>query len=340
MENKAKVNIKTISNITGFSQATISNVLNNKRGANSKTAETVFRVAREIGYLNFTRINSIKVVMYKKSGQILINSPLISALLEGVENEGHAFGLDTLIYNIKDGESDARFKLDEIIHERNSGIILLATELDWADMQPFLDVRVPLVVLDAWFKEGNFDTVLMNNTDSLYQSVSHLVENGHARIGYIDSSVSIRNFYYRKNGFINAMDFYGLEVEKCYCTSLEPTSNGAYEDMRRYLKGQPKLPTAYCVVNDIVTFGAMKALDEFGYRIPDDVSIVGFDNMPYCDVTSPPLTTINVAKRELGEVAVRRLIAQSDNENEAPAKTSLLTNLVSRASVKNLKKQA
>jgi LacI family transcriptional regulator len=338
MENKTKVNIKTISNITGYSQATISNVLNNKRGANSKTAETVLRVAREIGYLTFTRINSIKVVMYKKSGQILINSPLISALLEGVESEGRAFGLNTLIYNIKEGESDARSKLDEIIHERNSGIILLATELDWVDMQPFLNIRVPLVVLDAWFKEGNFDTVLMNNTDSLYQSVSHLVENGHTRIGYIDSSVPIRNFYYRKNGFINAMGFYGLEVEKCYCASLAPTSNGAYEDMCRYLKGKPKLPTAYCVVNDIVTFGVMKALDEFGYRIPENISIVGFDNMPYCDITSPPLTTINVPKRELGEMAVRRLIAQSDHEDEIPAKISLLTNLVSRASVKNLKK--
>ncbi|WP_010263644.1 substrate-binding domain-containing protein [Treponema primitia] len=331
-----KTNIKTISAITGFSQATISNVLNNKRGVNSKTTETILKVAKETGYLNSTHITSIKLVMYKKSGLVLTNTPLIAALLDGVESEGHAHGLDTKIVTIKEGESGYRSKLEQLIRERNSGIILLATELEWADMRPFLNTLGPIVVLDAWFREGNFDTVLMNNSDSLYVSVTCLVENGHHEIGYIDSSVPIRNFYYRKNGFIRAMESYGLKVDNRYCISLGPTSNDAYEDMCRYLQGKHAIPTAYCVVNDIITFGAMKALQEFGYRIPDDVSLIGFDNMPFCDMTSPPLTTINVLKRELGQVAVRRLLALCDDGEEIHTKTQLLTTLVPRGSVKKL----
>jgi LacI family transcriptional regulator len=330
-----KVKIETISNITGYSPATISNVLNNKRGVNSNTAEKILRVAREIGYLSTTSISSIKLVMYQKSGQVLTNTPLIAALMEGVESEGHINGLDTIIINIKEGEQDFQSKLDKLVLERSSGLILLATELDWVDMKPFLDLSVPIVVLDAWFKEGNFDTVLMNNADSLYISVTCLVENGHKKIGYIDSSVPIRNFYYRKNGFARAMESHGLDIEECYCLSLVPTSNGAYEDMRRYLADKPSMPTAYCIVNDIIAFGAMKALEEYGYHIPDDISVIGFDNMPFSEITSPPLTTINVPKKELGQVAVRRLLALCEDRNEVHTKTQLLTNLVFRSSVKN-----
>ncbi|MDR1106848.1 MAG: LacI family DNA-binding transcriptional regulator [Treponema sp.] len=331
-----KAKIKTISNMTGYSLATISNVLNNKKGVNSNTAETVLRVAREIGYLNVASITSIKLVMYQKSGQVLTNTPLIAALMDGVESEGHINGLDTIIFHIKQGEKDFQSKLDKLVLERNSGLILLATELEWLDMQPFLNLSVPVVVLDAWFKEGNFDTVLMNNSDSLYISVTCLVKNGHRKIGYIDSSVPIRNFYYRKNGFIRAMESYGLAVDGRYCFSLAPTSNSAYEDMRRYLAGKPVMPTAYCIVNDIIAFGAMKALEEGGYHIPDDISVIGFDNMPFSEITSPPLTTINVPKKELGQIAVRRLLMLCDDENEAHTKTQLLTNLVSRSSVKNI----
>jgi LacI family transcriptional regulator len=331
-----KVNIKTISEITGYSQATISNVLNNQKGVNAQTAETILRVAREVGYPLSAGISSIKLVMYQKSGRVLTNTPLISALLEGVESEGHAHNLDTMILHLKEGEKDFQSKLDSIVRERSSGLILVATELDWPDMQPFLHTPVPVVVLDAWFREGNFDTVLMNNSDSLYISVRCLVENGHRSIGYIDSTVPIRNFYYRKTGFISALESYGLKLEPRYCLSLAPASNEAYEDMCRYLEGKPELPTAYCIANDIIAFGAMKALGEYGIQIPEELSLVGFDNMPFCDMTTPPLTTINVPKKELGETAVRRLLALAGNETEVHAKTQLLTDLVVRGSVKKI----
>ncbi|MFQ7550663.1 MAG: hypothetical protein ACLRMZ_10620 [Blautia marasmi] len=85
------------------------------------------------------------------------------------------------------------------LEERNSGVILFATELDWEDIKPFQNIPAPLVVVDAWFKEGDFDTVLMDNTNSVYKMVTYLLENHHRDIGYIDSSVPVRNFYYAKN---------------------------------------------------------------------------------------------------------------------------------------------
>ncbi|MDR1654908.1 MAG: LacI family DNA-binding transcriptional regulator [Treponema sp.] len=335
MKNKA--NIRTISEITGYSQSTISNVLNMKKGVNADTAEKIFHVATEIGYHKSSPMNNIKVVMYKKSGLILMDTPFISALLEGVESEGHIHGLSTIIHNVKEKEDGFQSKLDQISRERNSGIILLATELEWADMKVFSNIKTPFVVVDAWFREGFFDTVLMDNTDSLYVIVKYLVEMGHKKIGYIGSSVNISNFFYRKNGFINALRLFGLCVEDKYCVNLTPTSNGAYEDMLRYLKSKPKMPSAYCVVNDVVSFGVMKAINECGYHIPEDISIVGFDNMPLSEISTPPLTTVNVPKKELGQIAVQRLMTQAMNKSAVPVKTQLLTSLVFRKSVKKIR---
>jgi LacI family transcriptional regulator len=255
-----------------------------------------------------------------------------------VESEGHVHELDTIIYHINEDESNFQSKLDQIIKERNSGIILFATELSWPDMQPFLQVAVPLIVLDAWFREGSFDTVFMDNSNSLYYTVRYLCENGHRQIGFINSTITVLNFLFRKNGFIRAMGEFGLPVEDRYFLSLDPTSNGAYEDMKRYLETKPELPSAFCVVNDVMAFGVMKALEEYGYKIPADVSIVGFDNVPFSKITSPPLTTIDVPQKELGQVAVRRLLSLSANSEGIRVKIQLLTKLVIRESVKNIKK--
>ena len=129
-----KVNIKTISEITGYSQAAISNVLNHKKGTNRNTAAEILRVAKDIGYLNSTKIENINMVVYKKSGRVLTETPLIADLIAGIESEGRENGLDTTIYNLEQGEEQFQTKLNVVLEERNSGVILFATELDWEDI--------------------------------------------------------------------------------------------------------------------------------------------------------------------------------------------------------------
>ena len=331
-----KVNIKTISEITGYSQATISNVLNHKKGTNRNTAAEVLRVAKEIGYLDSTKIENIKLVVYKKSGRVLTETPLIADLIAGIESEGRENGLDTIIYNLEQGEEQFQAKLNAVLEERNSGVILFATELDWEDMKPFQTMAAPLIVVDAWFREGDFDTVLMDNTNSVYKMVTYLLENHHREIGYIDSSVPVRNFYYRKKSFLDTMNEFHVPVEEKYMVKVGPTMNDAYEDMKEYLSGKPETPSAYCAANDIIAFGAMRALRECGYEIPEDVSVVGFDNMPFCEMTSPPLTTIDFPKKEIGVTAVRQLMQQCNQSERVSYKVELLTRLVERDSVRKI----
>ena len=331
-----RIGIKQISELSGFSVSTVSNVLNNKKGVNANTAQKILNIAREIGYIPASKSGRIKLVMYQKSGKILVETPLINALLDGVETECRANGFDTIITTLRENDPNFELQLSTLLNERSSGIILLATEMEPKDIHRFAELDAPIVVVDAWFPGEIFDTVLMNNTDSVINATEHLLENGHTRIGNLCSNITIQNFIYRRMGLTQTLANHGLAFDEQYRVFLAPTVNGAYVDMKAYLQTSPKLPTAYIADNDIIAIGAIKALIESGCRIPEDVSIVGFDDMPFSKMVSPPLTTLDVPKRELGVVAVRRLIEKIKGESLVPRRTELLTRLMKRDSVMKL----
>ncbi len=337
-----KVTLKQISEMTGYSQATVSNALNRKKEINEATAKQILQAARQLGYsysVPSKKMNRILLVMYRKSGQILIESPLILALIESVVEEARKNQIETNIYNLKMGDPDYEAKLENLMSEKKSGIILLATELEWRDMEPFRKLDVPFVVVDAWFREGDFTTVIMDNRSSFARAVDYLAEKGHERIGFIGSAISIRNFREREQEFRNAMREYGLRVEEKYTVYLQPTMTGAQETMREYLQTGPEVPTAYVVVNDIIALGAMKALKDQGYRVPEDVSMIGFDNMPFGEIFSPALTTFDVRKEEIGRVATQLLLEQNRTGKRIHQRIEVLTELVERDSVKDLRKE-
>lgn len=337
-----KVTLKQISEMTGYSQATVSNALNRKKEINEATAKQILQAARQLGYsysVPSKKMNRILLVMYRKSGQILIESPLILALIESVVEEARKNQIETNIYNLKMGDPDYEAKLENLMSEKKSGIILLATELEWRDIEPFRKLDVPFVVVDAWFREGDFTTVIMDNRSSFARAVDYLAEKGHERIGFIGSAISIRNFREREQEFRDAMREHGLRVEEKYTVYLQPTMTGAQETMREYLQTGPEVPTAYVAVNDIIALGAMKALKDQGYRVPEDVSMIGFDNMPFGEIFSPALTTFDVRKEEIGRVATQLLLEQNRTGERIHQRIEVLTELVERDSVKDLKKE-
>lgn len=330
-----RVTLKQISEMTGYSQATVSNVLNRKKEVSAETEKIIRMAAEQLGYRSTLKLEKITLVMYRKSGEVLLETPLILSLMEGVEKEGQKHHIKTLIYNLDKKDIGFESRLRSLINEKKSAIILLATELSWEDIAIFKRLSVPFVVVDAWFKEGNFPTILMDNRSSFEKSVEYLVKKGHTKIGYIGSTVTIKNFEERETGFRKAMLERGLHVEEKYCVRLDPCMNVAQESMKRYLSTAPELPTAYVAVNDIIAAGAMKALENSGYRVPEDVSIIGFDNMPLGEMLTPALTTFNVLKEEIGRLAVRVLIQQATGEY-LPTKIEVLTELVERSSVKDI----
>ena len=331
-----KISIKQLSEMSGFSPATVSNVLNGKKGVNKDTAELIMKLARESGYLSENRMTSIKLVVYKKHGWVLSDTPFFSSLTEGINEECRASGYDTVICNLNEHSEDFESHLEQILSDPNSGILLLATEMGEEDVKAFHRAVAPLVVLDASFEQMDFDTVLINNTDSVSNAVGHLIKMGHREIGYLKSSMRIQNFRYREAGYRRAHEEAEIAVNPAFTVELTPTMEGAYKDMARFLERNPQLPTAYFADNDIIALGAMKALKEAGCRIPEDISIIGFDDIALGQSLVPGLTTIRQDMRLKAERTCDILLRHLDAP-KSPSESQILdVELIERESVKTL----
>lgn len=331
-----KASIRKISELTGFSPATISNALNRKKGVNKETSEMIFKVAKEIGYENEYRISRIKLVIYKVNGSIIDNSPFFTNLLEGVEMECRESGYDMIVCNLDKRSADFEQRLEEILSDKATAVIMLGTEALDEDFERFKDARCPMVILDSWYTSMDFNGVLINNADSAKNAVEYLIRKGHREIGYLRGAFRIKAFSARSSGYSRALYKHGIPVKEDYIVTLSTTMDGAYKDMLNYLEGSPKLPTSFFADNDMIALGAMKALIEKGYRVPEDVSLIGFDDLSSCEISTPRLTTIRVFKQEMGQIAVRRLLEVIRNSKGIKSKIQICTEFVERDSVRQL----
>lgn len=331
-----KTSIKQLSEMTGFSPATISNVLNKKKGVNKETAKIILQAAADAGYINDSKVTSIRLVIIRKHGRVVADTPFFSALISGIENECRSNGYDTTILHLDQYDADYAQALEELLQDRTTANLVLATELNEEDVEPFKDTACPTVMLDCWFEAMNYDCVLIDNTDSVCNAATYLVRNGHTRIGYLKSNTQIQNFVFRELGYQRAMARAGLTINPDHIVPLSPSLDGSYLDMKSFLESHSDLPTAFCADNDNIALGACKALQEHGYKIPDDISVIGFDDMPFCKISTPPLTTIRVFKEEMGAMAVKRLVDIIKNSSTVKMKTQICTEFVERASVKRL----
>ncbi len=333
-----KVNIRKISEITGFSPATVSNALNHKRGVNAETAAKIIEVAKELGYNEESRITRIKFVMFKKYGDVVEDTPFFPLMIAGVEEECRSCGMEMVIVNLDRRQSDYEALLTSICEDRTSAVILLGTELEDCDIDLIRSLSFPFVVIDYWKEDMSFDAVLINNADSARMATEYLLSKGHRRIGYLAGSFRIKPFRSRFYGYKSALDKAGLGVNEEYIIELSPTMDQAYLDMKEYLAKKPKeeLPTAFFADNDMIALGAMKAMWECGLKIPGDISVVGFDDLSYSSISHPPLTTLRVPKQDMGRVAVRRLRDMIRDGDGLHLKTQVCTEFVERDSVREI----
>lgn len=328
-----KVSIRKISEITGYSPATTSNALNHKRGVNRETAEKIIKAARELGYYAENKISKIRFVIFRRNGRIIDDSPFHPAVIEGVEHQAKQMGYETLFCHVDINSPQYEIQLAEILSDMESVIVLLGTEMLEEDFEPYIPASDRIILLDGWSDRYFFNSVLISNTDSAARAVEYLVEKGHREIGYIRGDFRIQAFRYREIGYKRVMEAHGLPIRPEYQATVGTKSETAYVGMKEYLKGTASLPSAFFVDNDTIAIGAMRALKEAGYRVPDDISIIGFDNISYGSICEPPLTTINVYKREMGETAVRELLFAVENHSSVRMKIQVCTDFVERGSV-------
>lgn len=332
------VSAKELAHILGLSEAAVSLALNNRPGVSTATRMRVLAAAKEYGY-DFTRKavavrsqGTVCFAVYKKSGAVVADTPFFAALADGISLACKKRGCDYVIRYIYEDD-----RLDSQIYSLDSagfsGIILLATEMDIASVKRFSLLRTPFVLLDSYFETLDYDCILINNTQGAFVATDYLIMKRRAQPGYLHSAYSINNFEERADGFYKAIRKNGLSSSKSVVHRLTPSQEGAYEDMRELLAAGEEPADCYFADNDIIAIGAARALKEAGYSIPGDVAIVGFDDLPLCDIFDPPLTTVHIPIAVMGETAVDRLINRMEHGPLHPVKIEINTVLKKRKSV-------
>ncbi len=332
-----KVSVKKISELTGFSPATVSNALNYKKGVNAQTAAKILQTAQELGYITENHITRVKFVLYKRTGEVVEDTPFFTNLIAGAEQECRACGMELIMYHLDRRHSSYQEELQDLLNDKSSALIFLGTELVDEDQDLIRRIDSPFVMIDYWREDMSFDAILINNADSARMATEYLIGKGHREIGYLQGEFRIKPFRSRSAGYHVAMQKAELDVKEAYQITLPCDMEGAYTSMKAFLNAGHRLPTAFFADNDMIALGAMKAMTECGVRIPEDVSIVGFDDLTFSSISAPPLTTLRVPKQEMGRTAVRRLRDIIHDHDELKLKTQVCTEFVERSSVRDIR---
>ena len=339
--------IRDIAKLADVSIATVSLVLNNKPGVGKETRDRVLELAHELHYekrqgggpldRSGTTAGTIRFLKISRHGHTVNrdHTVFISDYIDGITSGARAQN-----FKIEVSTFDST-PIEDIVESLGdssdlSGAVVLGTELSRDDINAFQGNRLPVVFLDTFIDFLPFDFVDMNNQDSVYRAIEHFVQNGHRTIGMVRSSVQTRNFQLRHSGFLQTMTALDLPIHPEYIYDCDSTFDGAYQDMRSAIANGATLPPALFCTNDIIAFGALKAIREAGYRVPEDVSVIGFDDLPTSALLDPPLTSVRVSKWEIGNAAVNRLIHRIENRDAPVVKIVVGGTLMERASVKNL----
>jgi LacI family transcriptional regulator len=339
------VKAKELAKILGISPASVSLVLNNKPGVSEATRNRVFSALKEYGCEDLITESqeekkTILFFVYRKNGTKTEASPyfsqIFSGIIEGIEYQVKYSGYKLMITYADIWTISS--EVEKIRGEQIDGLLLLATEMVEEQMQLFTDMHVPTVIIDNYMESEDMDCIAINNEQGVDVAVSHLVSMGHRDIGYLHVDGNANNFVERYYGFLRSVRENHLLINEENIIELSTNGGDAvYVKLKERLAAMKNMPTAFFADNDIIAIWATRVLREMGYRIPEDISIVGFDNITISELMEPPLTTIQTPKYAIGCVAVNSLINKIEGKSKGIQKIEMKTSLMVRSSVKNLK---
>jgi DNA-binding LacI/PurR family transcriptional regulator len=306
------ITAKEIAEILQVSPSAVSLALNGKPGISEETRKRIVDKATELGYRTVigqsqTKLPpSVRFVVYIDGKNVVKEISFHSIVLRGIEAKAKELG-----YNVQVHYFDQRNSgVEQIVAlaQDVEGVLLLGTEFQGYDEScaAILNtIKCPVVVIDNNLFRNDVDCIVTDNTYGAFQAVEYLWTWGHKRIGYFSSKDLIPNFTERNTGVHMAVQSHpDVALERI---PVSFATEKAYRDICEWLKDKKDIPTGFFADSDVIAFGAMQAFAHFGYRIPTDVSIVGFDDMPACEMVSPPLTSIRVMKSQTGAAAMQRL---------------------------------
>lgn len=328
--------IRDVAEKAGVSTTTVSHVINDSRFVSDAAARRVRRAMNELNYQPNAVARSLRRKHTRTLGLVLPDSsnPFFAEVARGIETYAFQQG-----YNVIFGSSDGDLKKEHaylrvFLEKQVDGIVFVAAGESALNVEQLLGKHLPLVVVDREFKKVRADYVVADNRQGGYLATSHLIELGHRVIACIAGPSTVTPSAERVTGYRDALKEHALAFDSQWVRRGDFGAASGFEATRYFLSRRGNVrPTAVFACNDMMALGALGALYQAGRRVPDDVAVVGFDDIVLASYTAPPLTTIQQPKYEMGELAAKILIEHIRSEQaHEPERHLLPTKLVVRAS--------
>lgn len=334
---------KDIAKMLNISPSTVSLAINNKPGVSAETKNKVFAALEEYyasgkfgSEDNSANVKGIIVlVVHKAQKQLFIPTVFFQDVIDDIQSVAihNNYQLEISYYN---SGMNKELLLESLSREKVAGVILYATELPNDELSTYDSLAKPLVVFDARLPVENIDMVTLANRNAVSNAINYVYSLGHRRIGFLKSKTRINNFDDRYFGYLEGLQLNNLEYSPDFVYDVTCTIDGACADFLKILdKPLESLPTVFLTDLDYNAAGALRAIKKKGLSVPNDFSLVGFDDIALMSELDPPITTIQI-KHYFGAIAASRLIDKIEKMDNYFLNIEVATELIIRESVKKL----
>ena len=317
--------IKDVAKHAGVSTMTVSRVINNTGYIRSETRERVEQAIVALGYLPNALARSLRFKQTKTIALVLtdITNPFFTTVARGVEDAAGAQSFSVLFCNTDESESAEGEYLSILLQKQVDGVLLVPSSNESRAI-PLLRARgVPVVTLDRRVNDPSVDTVRGDSERGAYELVRHLIGLGHTRIAVLTGTPSVSTAIDRVAGYRRALSEAGVGIDPRLICSDDFSTEGGYRTTQQLLALDPR-PTAIFGGNNFIAFGAFRAMRQAGLQVPEDISLVAFDDLPESWLITPFLTTVNQPAYAIGQQATELLFDRLEGRGSPAARMIVL----------------
>jgi DNA-binding LacI/PurR family transcriptional regulator len=330
--NRVKHNIRDVAQRPPSSTATVLRVLNGVRCVKLQTAANVRPLAEELRCHPSSRVPALASKSSAVLGLIIsdIANPFFPELWKSFQISSVNAGYEVLIAHTNYRPERLAVSVRQMIEQQVDGLAIMTSEVAPRLMDEWPRTRLPMVFLDVGKRRSLISNISVDYTKGIREAVQHVVALGHERIGFISGPLTLKSARSRRSAFLTCVAECGI-VQNAVVIAGNHQVSGGYRTMTSMLSLAPRTTAVLCS-NDLTAIGALHAMNFHGFQVPDDISLVGFDDIALSEYTQPSLTTIRLSRVELGQRAFEALVRNLDGHGTNGAEIRIGTSLVVRHS--------
>lgn len=302
-------NIQDVAKRANVSITTVSHIINQTRYVSDELTDRVKKAMEELDYQPNSLARGLRSGKTKTIGLVIpdISNQFFAEISRKIEDKGFEHGYSVILCNTDDDPQKEKSYIDVLLAKKVEGIIFISTVVESNNLEKTMEFGLPIVVVDRDINEINSDIVLVDNSIGGFKATQYLIELGHRRIACIGGPSPITPSAQRAAGYKQALQEAGIPVDPALIVYGDFRYESGNKAMRELL-ALPQPPTAVFASNDMMALGAIQAVNDQGMKIPDDMSVIGFDNIPFSQTVYPTLTTMAQPIHEMADLVVELLI--------------------------------